>query len=185
MNPWRLILFVWLALAAGSTATADPAELFPPTMLVGTNTLQRTGVGVLRRWLIKGCDIALYAPAGTRKTDILGDVPRCLELHYVYPIGARQFAAAAWETLRRNYTEAELSALEAKIDLLHAFYRDVKKQDRYKLRYVPGEGTTLLLNDVALGTVPGARFASVYFSVWLGNIPLDARLKADLLAGAP
>jgi len=33
--------------------------------------------------------------------------------------------------------------------------------------------------------VPGARFASVYFSVWLGNIPLDARLKADLLAGAP
>jgi uncharacterized protein YecE (DUF72 family) len=164
-----------------SAPAAVPADRFPPTTDVAGRTLHVRGTGLLSRWMIKGCDMALYVPRDTPRGRILTDVPRCLEFHYYRTIRADQFAAAAWDTLRRNYSDAELEKLKPKIDRLHDVYRDVAKGDRYRLVYVPETGTTLYLNGEALGTVEGEEFASAYFSVWLGPEPLDRRLKRELM----
>jgi hypothetical protein len=157
---------------------------FPETTQVEGHTLQLSGVGALQKWMIKGCDIALYVPAETARKDLLnGAVPRCLELRYVHSIRADQFARAAWDTLHRNINQTQLARLRPSINRLHAMYRDVKPQDCYRLCYAPGKGTTLMLNGKPLGTVAGAAFASAYFGVWLGDLPLDMRLKAKLVAG--
>jgi hypothetical protein len=49
---------------------------------------------------------------------------------------------------------------------------------------VPQRGTTLTLNGVDLGTIPGADFARAVFSIWLGERPIDRGFKRALL-GAP
>jgi hypothetical protein len=182
---YRYLLTTVILMAVAARNSPASVDLFAPTLVVGTNTLRRVGVGELRRWLIKGCDVALYAPPGVRKGGILEAAPRCLELRYVHPIRAEQFVAAAVDTLARNHTPTELEAVKREIETLHALYRDVGKQDRYRLLYMPGKGTSLFLNGKLLGTVPGARFAAIYFGVWLGDNPLDKKLKQQLLADLP
>ncbi|OVE76539.1 hypothetical protein BVX97_00830 [bacterium E08(2017)] len=150
---------------------------------IGEAELEIAGKGVLARWFIKGCDMALYVPAGTSRNDVLTDVPKALEFYYYREIKAEQFATAALKTLQKNWSEKELAGYQVSIDKMHSLYRTVKKGDRYFLQYVQGEGTTLFLNGKQLGTVEGADFASIYFGVWLGEIPLDEKLKAGLLSG--
>lgn len=165
-------------------AEARAETPFPPTLELGTNQLQRIGSGELRKWLIKGCDIALYAEAGIARNDILSDRPRCLELRYTHAITARQFANGAWHSLNQSLSAEQLAPLEGRIAALHALYRDVQKHDRYRLYYLPGQGTHLELNGILLGTIPGADFAAAYFGVWLGIHPLSNKLRERLLEGA-
>jgi hypothetical protein len=53
--------------------------------------------------------------------------------------------------------------------LINTFYEDVRKGDRYSLTYIPGRGTELKFNGETRGVVPGADFANIYFSIWLGQ----------------
>jgi len=154
---------------------------FPRILPAETNILHFVGAGDLSRWLIRGCDIALYTPKGTPETDVLGDIPRCLEFYYYRTIKAEQFATAAWDTLNKAFDKKVLDRNKAAIDKLHGIYKNVKKGDRYRLIYVPGKGTTLYLNGKALGTVEGSEFSKVYFSIWLGKKSLDEKLRARLL----
>lgn len=181
----RSHLLPLIALSATCCTTTVASELFEPTAQAGPHVIHRLGVGSLRRWWIKGCEVALYAPKGTRQEEILANIPRCLRLHYFHPIRADQFAVAAWDVLQRHFSESEIADLKDQIDALHALYQDVKKGDDYELLYVPGEGTTLSLNGKALGKIKGAAFSAAYFSVWLGEKPLDDRLKSQLLADVP
>lgn len=180
----RLLIPLVLLLINGPWAEAKEATSSSETLTLGTNQLQRIGTGELRKWFIKGCDITLYAPPELSRAEMLSNTPRCLELHYTYPITAKQFANGAWHSLEQTYTKQELLSLRPRIEALHALYRDVRRKDRYRIYYLPGEGTSLELNGRLLGTIPGADFASAYFSVWLGTHPLSDKLRDRLLAGA-
>ena len=145
-------------------------------------TLPLRGAGLLRwRWVFKGYVAALYLPADTPASDVLGDVPRRLEIEYFWAISGRQFREAAEDLLADTLSPAEQAALAERLARLNGAYRDVEPGDRYALDYVPGTGTTLRWNGAALITVPGADLASAYFSMWLGDSPLDASLRTQLL----
>jgi hypothetical protein len=169
---------------AGLSARAGVREgTFENTMTVGDTVLARAGAGSLSRWFIKGCDIALFVAKGTKKSEVLDDRARALEFSYYVGIEAEQFATAAWDTLKKNFRESELKERKRDIDKLHTFYRTVESGDRYRLVYEPGAGTTLFLNEKKLGTVKGQEFARTYFSVWLGEVPIDRGLKKRLTGG--
>jgi hypothetical protein len=125
---------------------------------------------------------ALYLADPADAAEVLADVPKRLELSYFYSIKGPDFAMAADELLARNLAPQALARLRPSIDALNALYRDVEPGDRYALTYLPGRGTELALNGLALGVVPGAEFAAAYFSIWLGEVPLDDALKQQLLA---
>ena len=46
---------------------------------------------------------------------------------------------------------------------------------------MPGAGTELALNGSRLGIIDGTDFASAYFRIWLGDAPIDTRLRDQLL----
>ena len=83
--------------------------------------------------------------------------------------------------LARNLSAESRAALQPRIDEMHALYRDVAVGDRCALMYLPGLGTSLLVNGAELGSVAGSHFAAAYFSLWFGERPMDARLKEKLL----
>jgi len=143
--------------------------------------IHRHGIGELRRFGIKGCDVAFFAPHGITRDRVLSDVPHVLELHYVYPIRSDRFARAAWKTLERNESPETLDTVREDVERLHGWYRDVSRGDRYRLSYVPGKGTTLSLNGDVLGQIEGHRFACIYLGIWLGKRPLSKRLRENLL----
>ncbi len=153
------------------------------------DTLRQDGVpmrvhclGLLRYMvLIKGYVAALYLGEGASVADVLQDVPKRLELNYFYAIKGSDFGKAADHILANNLGTEALQRLRSRLDRLHALYEDVQPGSRYSLTYIPGKGTELALDNVRKGTIEGADFAAAYFSIWLGDKPIDTSLRDQLL----
>ncbi|MDH3686479.1 MAG: chalcone isomerase family protein, partial [Myxococcales bacterium] len=128
---------------------------------------------------------ALYMKEEVASAEVLSDVPRRLEIEYLRGFRAIDFARSTRWFVERNVGKDRYGALEPNIERWNSFYRDVEPGDRYTLTYSPGLGTELALNGVVLGSLPGAELSSAIFSIWLGERPLDAGFKSELLALPP
>ena len=172
-----------LALAAIFLAMPAASASFEATLKVAEEPVVLVGRGDLSKWMIKGCDMAFYTSTDSSRSELLGDIPHVLEFVYARNIKAEQFASTAWKTLRRNWSDSHLEKLKPEIDDLHSLFRDVQKGDRYRLIYLPGEGIELVLNGQSLGRVGDKELGETYFSIWLGDDPLDHKLKKRLISG--
>jgi hypothetical protein len=143
--------------------------------------LRRIGAG---RWKWKGLvpvySSALYLrdPADTAR--LVDPLPRALVLRYYRDVGKQDMVDAADHYLRRNLTREQLAAIAPGLAQLNALYRDVRKDDTYHLVYRPESGTRLVFNGALLGTVPGAAFGPLYFTVWLGEESVSDRLRDEM-----
>ncbi len=133
------------------------------------------------RRIIRAYTAALYFGPGVEPSQILGDVPKRLELNYHVGIDGEDFGPAAIEVMSRMYRPEQIAALQPRLDRLHSHYRDVADGDRYALTYTPGRGTELALNGRPLVTIPGADFQRAYFSIWFGRQPISGLLRDQLL----
>lgn len=177
-----LLIAAWLALATDLPAKEIEGVTFSDQVRAGAVALRLNDVGLLRyRYVIKAYVAALYLGEGAAATDVLGDVPKRLEIEYFYAIKASGFAEATNVGIAANVSADQLPPMRARIERLNALYRDVKPGDRYALTYVPGTGTELALNGTPLGTIEGADFAAAVFAIWLGPKAIDESLKTQLL----
>jgi hypothetical protein len=172
-----------LASPAGGSVRLEGIEFADRREWRGT-TLRLQGAGALRyRLLFTGYVAALYLGEGVIAERALADVPRRLEIEYLWPIPAPAFAAATLEGVARNVDAAALERMRESVERLCALYEDVAPGDRYSLSYAPGIGTELAKNDESLGLIEGAEFSAALFAIWLGDRPLDETLRDRLLAG--
>lgn len=176
------LAMAFLLAAASSGAGEIESVEFDEQVSVGDRVLELRSLGLHRyRILFKGYVAALYLEPGTAPAEVLEPVPKRLELAYFWPIGGGKFGPAADSVLERNLDARRLEQLRPKIDALHEKYQDIEPGDRYALTYHPGEGTELAKNGVRLALVPGEEFARAYFGIWLGEAPLDRKLRDQLL----
>ena len=175
-------LILALMLSRPAAAAEIEGVRFAEQIRSGDANLQLTCTGLLRyKVVIKAYVAALYVGNGVAADDVRADVPKRLELSYFWSIRGADFGRAGDEILERNLDEATFAALRPRLDRINAWYRDVKPGDRYALTYVPGVGTQLALNGTEIGTIEGADFAKAYFRIWLGDDPVDARMRDQLL----
>ena len=130
---------------------------------------------------IKAYAGVLYMPSDVGSEQVLGPVPRRLELAYYHAIAAEDFAKATAKKMAENVTPAEMIDLASRLEDFNALYRDVQPGDRYALTFMPGQGTELSLNGEPLGVIPGEDFAAAVFAIWLGPQPIDRGFKDELL----
>lgn len=178
-----LMLVAATLLPLDAVALDGDASLFAPVRTLHDVELVRQGVGRLRRWMIKGCDIALYTPPGTTRQSLFDGRAKALEFVYYVRIAGEQFARASDETLRRNLTAETYARFKPQIDQMGSFFAAVEPRDRYLLYFVPGKGTALDLNGKRQGLIPGDDFADIYFQIWLGKQPLDTGLYKGMTRG--
>ena len=180
-----LIALAMAMLVASQAQAAEIEEIpFPEKVTAGEQSLPLHGLGLLRyRVFFRGYVGGLYLPENVPASRTLEDVPKALELYYFWDIEGRFFGEAADELLEQNHPPERVAAIRERLDRLNTLYRDVKVGDRYRLTYVPGEGTTLSHNGKALGTIPGADFAADYFGIWLGAKPLNNAFRDQMLSG--
>lgn len=188
-----LVLALAPALAAGVAAADHDRRLgqaaveiegveFPSLRSVEGTPLRLHKVGLLRWLFFNGYAAGLYLGDGARPAAVLSDAPKRLEICYFRAVPAAAFGEAAQKILARNVDVATLASVQQRVDQMAALYRDVEPGDRYALTYLPGAGTRLEYNGVQLGVIRGADFASAYFAIWLGDDPIDASLREQLLA---
>lgn len=186
----------WLAVALFAVAAFAPQVAETQTDMVRVNgvsfprMLARNGAELAlhravlyrHRRIIRAYTIGLYLGQGVETARVLDDVPKRLDLYYHVAIDGEDFGPAALEIMSQMYRPEQIAPLRARLDALHAQYRNIRPGDRYTLTYVPGTGTELALNGRALATVEGADFQRAYFSIWLGRRPISGHLRDELLA---
>jgi hypothetical protein len=185
-RPLRILPIVFAAIFL-PISVAHSAEIegvrFPDQLQMGEAQLQLRGAGLLRyRTVFKAYVAALYLGEGAQIEDVLGDVPRRLEIEYFWAIPAGRFAEATVEGISRNVDAATLEGLQPRIARFNELYVDIEPGDRYSLTYLPGRGTELGFNGQPKGVIEGADFAAALFSIWLGPNPLNDGLRRELLA---
>ena len=182
MKSWLLAAaFVLLAASTGFGTVIEGVE-FEQQIATDQGALELRGAGLLRYMIfIKAYVGALYLPQSVSSSAVLEDVPKHLVIEYFHAIDGEDFGPAAVKTMQKNVDAETLARLRPRIEYHNALYKDVKPGDRYSLTYLPGQGTTLRLNGVALGTVEGADFAAAMFAIWLGPQPIGNDFKQAVL----
>lgn len=176
--------FLLLTLAPTLVWSAEIADVsFAESCRVDGTRLELHNVALMRyKRIFKAMAAGLYLAPGTSSAEVLGDVPKHLEIEYFWALKATDIVKASNRLLNDNVDAETLRALKPRLDQMNALYEDVRPGDRYALTYVPGRGTFLSLNGKPKGGVPGSDFAAAYFTIWFGEEPMDVAMKKALLS---
>lgn len=188
-RPQQVIAIILTAVLLMLPAPVPAADIqgvsFGEDISVNGKRLTLRGLSVLRHLMfIRAYAGAFYLLETEAPDNALADVERVLVLHYFHAIPAKGFADATAKMIEKNVSPDQYRQLTPRIEELNRLYRDVTPGDRYTATYIPGTGTRLALNDELLGTVQGPDFSKAFFSIWIGENPIDKSFRDDLLSGA-
>jgi len=190
---------LWIAAIAACLLPVAPAfsaapvhiegQTFDATVQVAGADLQLNGVGLRAVAWFKGYAAGLYLPAkaGTPAQVLATTGPKRLQLRLLQDVPAAEFVKAIDKGIERNTAAEQLPALNERRGQFDAQVQalgKVKKGDIVNLDFVPGRGMVFTHNGQTRGDViAGDDFYSAVLRIFLGEHPVDDRLKAGLLGG--
>lgn len=176
------LTFISLIIISFPIKSIQATVTFQNKYITHNKVLKLSGTGLLYYLIvIKAYTGAFYIEEGEDSKNALENVAKRLVLEYFHAIEAEDFARSTTAMIEKNVSGKSFLNLKESINKFNSFYKNVKPGDRYAITYVPGKGTTLTLNEQALGTIKGYDFSYAVFSIWLGKNPIDKKMKADLL----
>ena len=186
----RLIIFFALVLSSHSLQANSRERLaeaaFTAYAQQANNTLERKNQAVLNYLWVDVYAAALYTEPGISPRQAVGNSHRQrLELYYFRAIDREDVIKAAWVTLERQQSAAQLQRLRPELDALHATFADIQPGDRYALDYSVTAGLHLERNGRRLFSSRNAELAHAYLGIWLADNGLSASLREQLLGAAP
>ncbi|MBX3607718.1 MAG: chalcone isomerase family protein [Piscinibacter sp.] len=192
-GPWtrRAVLAAALAAAAPLRAATIAEQRFEDRIRLAGAELVLNGVGLRAVAWFKGYAAGLYlAQKATTPAGVLAQAgPKRVQMKMMVEVESVEFVKAVDKGMRRNHSAAELGALQARIAQFDALVRGLgtlKKGDVVDLDWLPGHGLQLSLNTRPRGEpVVGDDFYAGILKIFIGNDPVDKRLKAGLLGGSP
>jgi hypothetical protein len=192
MNAVLRSLSLACLLAAGPTVQAAriAGVEFDERARVAGSELLLNGVGVRQVAWLQGYAAALYLgrKAGTAAEAIATTGPKRIRLQLLVDVEAKEFAKAVDKGMRRNHSPAELQALKPRIAQFDARVLGLgplRRNEVIDLDFVPGSGVVLARNGKPQGTpLPGDDLYAGLMKIFIGDVPVDAALKAGLLGGS-
>lgn len=150
----------------------------------GGATLVLNGAGVREKFFMDIYVGALYLPAKSASAaEILtGPGPKRVAMHFLYKEVDKEKLIDGWnEGFENNQSTADLDKFSERLNAFNALFQTVHAGDVIVLDYIPGTGTSVAINGVKKGTIPGEDFNRALLSVWLGDKPADDGLKGAML----
>lgn len=168
----KLILAAALTLATTAGAATVAGVNIADTTDVNGQKLVLNGAGLRKKFVIKVYTGALYLPAKqSNPAAILGaDTPRRMVMHFVYDVDKEKIAEAWEEGLEANTPNASAD-VKAAFKNLSAWMEDMKEGQELVMTYVPGTGTTIVVNGKVKGTLAGKAVNDAILSTWIGAKP--------------
>ncbi|MES2818463.1 MAG: chalcone isomerase family protein [Pseudomonadota bacterium] len=182
----RPLLFALLLASAPLLAQASqPLEqaAFAPRHEQAGLVLERRNQTLLNYLWVDVYAAAFYtAPGVSPRQAIERPAAQRLELYYFRAIDREDVIKAAWTTLERQYSPAQLAPLRAEVDRLHQQFQDIAVGDRYALDFTPADGLRLERNGQTLFSSTDPVLAKAYLGIWLAPDGLSDALRQALLA---
>ncbi|MDO8317683.1 chalcone isomerase family protein [Rhodoferax sp.] len=188
-RPLATVLLACAALAAWAQPLEVEGIKLEATSQLGAAKLQLNGAGLRTKVFFKVYVAALYTPQkATTAAQLLAQTgARRVTITMLRNVDAESFASALNDGLRDNHTEAQFAAMKPRIDALNANLKAVgeaKKGDVIHFEFVPDAGTQVTVNGQARGSViAGEDFFTAVLRIWLGDKPVDDKLKNALIGG--
>jgi hypothetical protein len=159
------------------------------TVKLGSVTLVLNGAGKRTRLIFDVYVAALYLPfRQSAAAQVLRDTgPKRMSLTLMRQLSASQLTDAFREGIALNSGRAETDAMRAQIDSLVATMAAIgsaAKGDLLTIDFLADGSTRVALNGAPKGMpIPGVDFQRALLKVWLGEKPVQADLKSQLLGG--
>jgi hypothetical protein len=191
MNRRELLATALLAAALQGPALAATVDgySFEDQARVADADLLLNGVGFRGVRIFKAYSASLYL---THKSEQPAQVlampgPKRLRIRMLWDVPSVEFAKAFELGVTRNTAASELPALKERMATFDAMVRaigKVRKGDVVDLDLVPGQGLVFMLNGKPRGEpIAGADLYAALLRIFIGDLPVDDRLKAGLLGG--
>lgn len=154
---------------------------------VAGQTLKLNGAGIRYKVFFKVYVAALYLPGNkTTTADVLAQPgPKRISLNILRDLRSEDLGQRFIEGIRKNADMAERTRLmDSMLALGQMFSQlpDMKKGDVVDIDSVPGTGTTAQFNGKRIGApIADPLFYNALLKIWLGNHPVDEKLKQALL----
>ena len=145
------------------------------------------GAGLRRKFIFKVYAMALYLPAkaATAASAIDASGPKRIVIGMLRDVDAKTFSDALREGIEANNSEAEVKAIEPRLEQLEAVMQKVgtaKEGMRIRLDWVPGAGTQVSIDGApADAPIAGEDFYRALLRIWLGPHAVQDDLKQALL----
>ena len=180
-----------LLVAVNASAARIGDQTFDDRLRLAETELMLNGVGLRSVVWLKGFAAGLYLTAKASAPDKVLTLPgpKRLQMKMILDVETKEFIKAFNVSLQRNNTEAERTSMKDRVEQFNrnmALVGKVKKGDVVNLDFIPGKGLILSVNGTPRGKpVEGADLYASLLKVFIGEQPVDKKLKAGLLGEAP
>ena len=174
---------------AQAQAAALESQHFDDTVVVSDRTLRLNGLGLRGVAWIKAFVAGLYVAAPSRDPGQLMAMqgPKRLRLKIMLEAPSKELSKAFAKGVRRNESEAVQAQLSERMALFVGLLDGLgtlREGDALDVDFVPGQGAQLLHNGKAVGSpVAGEDFYRALLKIFIGERPVDTRLKEGMLRG--
>lgn len=163
-------------------------QQFDNTMVLAGRTLRLNGLGLRGVLWVKAFVAGLYLPAASKDPNQILTMPgpKRLRLKVMLEAPSHELTKS-FQHGARNENEPARSALAKRVETLSALIDSLDKVhpgDVLDLDYLPDQGVQLRLNDKPVGQpVPGEDLYRVVLKIFVGDRPVDKRMREGLLRG--
>lgn len=181
------VLALLLALVPAAFALEVEGVRIDDRVKVGSSELVLNGAGLRTRLGFKVYAGVLYLAETTRDANAAIAAPgsKRVAMYMLRDVGAKSLLEAFNDGLAKNTPAAELERLKPQVAALNAAVESIgeaKKGDVIVLDFVPGTGTTIIVNGQPRGKpIAGDDFNRALLRIWLGDRPADADLRKGML----
>ncbi|MBV8036262.1 chalcone isomerase family protein [Roseateles sp.] len=175
----------------GPGAQAQVVEVanvkYEPTLDLAGQKLQLNGAGIRYKFVIKVYTAGLYLAqkAGTTQEVLAAPGPKRIHIQMLRDIDGNELGKLFTKGMEANVTRDEFAKSingVLKLSEIFASRKQLSSGENFSVDYVPGVGSTVLLNGKPIGeTIKEPEFYSALLRIWLGEKPADDGLKDSLL----
>ena len=176
---------------SGASAWAETVEVanvkYETVADLAGQKLQLNGAGVRYKFVVKVYAAGLYLTqkASTTAEVLAAPGPKRIHIHMLRDIDGNELGKLFTKGIEANVTREEFAKSingVLKLSEIFASRKQLNSGDSFFVDYVPGVGSTVLVNGKQLGeTIKEPEFYSALLRIWLGDKPADDNLKEALL----
>jgi Chalcone isomerase-like len=187
-----LVAALWACTGQLLAQTVDVAGVkYAPTVQLAGSNLLLNGAGLRTRFVVKVYTAGLYlsAKANTLEAVLAAPGPKRIQVVMLREIDANELGRLFTRGMQDNAPREEFSkSISGTLRMAEIFsaQKRLKQGDSFSIDWVPGTGTTVVVNGKAAGEpIKEPEFFTALVRIWLGSKPADANLKELLLGKTP
>lgn len=185
MKKWFMCLLVSVILLPVQAKEIKGVTL-PDTVTLEQVPLQLNGAGIRTKLLFNVYVIGLYTPHTMQQAEAIVQLnkPRRIWLTLLRKVDANSICASLLDGLKNNLNASEMANFQPQIEQMEKLFKrsgTLQKGDIVTLDLIPTQGLSIKVRDgQQTADITSETFARSVLRIWLGQNPVDKKLKQEL-----